>query len=502
MYAEGWRLLRRGNYISGAFEHPDEIDGWVVGFNPGDRADAMGRFAFSAASVDHAVAAARTASSGWRSTPLDERLAWVTHVADLLEAESEGLSCLLTRETGKPHWEAAEEVAGAIRACRLLSDEAPGHLSSVRVREGTAWSDARPHGIVGVVTPWTFPLLTPTLHVMSALVTGNTVVFKPSKFAPGSGQALAELIDRARLPRGVFNLVQGSGGVVGKRLVAHPDLNALLFTGSHETAAVIRRVTATRPELTTWFQTGGKGVGLVLPDADLERAVYDITVSAFVTAGQRHNSTQRVFVPASSMAQVQQALVDRARQLTIGYGFDEGVFYGPLISDAHRARYLSDLEVWEAAGHGIALRGEAIRVEGHRGYYVTPSVLVLNGQPERVPQLTGPVVVLESYDTLEQAIARHEGLDYRLATSLFTSDPEAALREVAPHLTTGCLNLNRGTIGSSLRLPGVGAGRASSGVPSDIHLLKLLTRHRAVLVDRRPTDAARYVPGSGPELSG
>jgi succinylglutamic semialdehyde dehydrogenase len=456
----------------------------------------LGRFSFSSTAVDDAVGAARDALAAWDATPVDDRAGAVRRFADLLEESGEDIAVLVTRETGKPLWESREEVTSAVRVARLLATEGPKSLRVKMLREGSAWSDMRPHGVVGIITPYVFPLVIPVLHILAALVTGNTVVFKPSKFAPGVGQAIAERVDRCRLPRGAFNMVQGSGAAVGHRVATHPGIDALLFAGSHSTATAIRRATADRPELATVFQTGGKGSAIVAGDADLERAAYDLAVSAFATTGQRHNSTARVFAVREVFDTLADRLATRSRELVIGYGFDEGVFLGPMISDAHRARCRRYTKELVADGHTPILEGGAANVEGRRGYYVRPSIHWVGSGAFLKDEPIGPIAQLYCVDDIDEAVALHERTSFRSATSLFTSDA-TLVESLSTRLSTGCINVNRGTIGSSLRLPAVGRGRSSNGIPGDLDLLTFLTLPRATLVDPRPFDASRWVPGTG-----
>lgn len=502
MLGPGSRLVRRGDYIWGSFVRPARVDGYVVGVNPGDREDVLGRFSFSSTSVDDAVGAARDAVGDWGRTPVSNRARVVTRFAELLDESSEDLSTLITRETGKPLWEAREEVSSAVRVARLLASDGPRWLRPKVLREGAAWSDPLPHGVVGVITPYTFPLLIPTLHVMAALIAGNSVVFKPSKFTPAVGQAVAERVDRCKLPRGVFNMVQGSGAAVGQRIATHPGLDALLFAGSYETARQIRRATAERPELPALYQCGGKGAALVLDDADLERAVYDLAVSAYATAGQRHNSTARVFVVRRLFDQFCERLAARAGDMTIGYGFDEGVFLGPMISDAHRTRYRKHGKALVAEGHTPIVEASNAVIEGRRGYYVRPALYWVGGASRLDDEPIGPMLQVYCVEDADEAIEVHNRMAFRLSTSLFTSLEGAPLHALAARLATGCVNVNRGTIGSSLRLPAVGQGLSANGIPADIDLLRFLATPRATLVDRRPFDASRWVQGTGPMPKG
>lgn len=497
MFGPGSRLVRRGDYVWGSFVRPARVDGYIVGVNPGDRSDVLGRFSFSSTAVDDAVGAAKDAAGAWGSRAIEDRAAVLRRYADLVEETGEDLAILITRETGKPLWESREEVASAVRVSRMLAVDGAQALAPTVLREGSAWSERRPHGVVGVITPYVFPLLIPTLHVMAALLAGNTVVFKPSKFAPGVGQSLAERLDRCRLPRGVFNLVQGSGAAVGHRITTHPGLDALLFSGSHHTAQAIRRATVDRPELPVMFQCGGKGTALVLGDADVERAAYDLSVSAFATTGQRHNSTARVIAVRSVFDQLCERLAQRANELVIGYGFDDGVFVGPLVSDAHRSRYRRLGKELVTEGHQAILEAAPATVDGRRGYYVRPAMYWVGGASQLEHEPVGPIVQMYCVDDAESGITLHNRCSARQATSVFTADLESAAA-LSSRLSTGCLNLNRGTIGSSLRLPAVGRGRASNGVTGDLDIMGFLATPQATLVDRRPFDASRWVPGTGP----
>ncbi|MBN2797597.1 MAG: aldehyde dehydrogenase family protein [Deltaproteobacteria bacterium] len=492
------RLLRRGDYIWGSFIKPERVDGYVVGVNPGDRADVLGRFAFSEGSVDDAVGAASRGSVLWRRTRLSDRAAAGRRFRDGLARFQERFAVLITRETGKPLWEARQEVIASIRAVDLLLEEGMGLLEPRILDEREARSDFRPRGVVGVITPYNLPLLLPVLHTMAALLSGNTVVFKPSKFTPGVGQGVAEVIDRCRLPRGVFNMVQGSGTGIGQRIATHPGLDALLFTGSFRTAMAIRRATFERPELPTLYQNGGKGAALVLEDCDMDRAVYETLVGAFLTAGQRHTSTARVIVHRKVFDQFCEQLVRRAAVLEVGYGFEPETFMGPVISENYRTRCRRYGRAIVARGHQALLESSNREVVGRRGFYLNPAVYWVNwenGHGFLNEEPPGPTVMIYRVNSWEEGVALHNQLIYRLSTSVFASSSNPRIEDIVTRLKTGAINLNRGTIGASLRLPSVGLGRSSNGIPSGIDLLRFLSTPRSTLVERRPFDPSQVVPG-------
>ncbi|MCB9662779.1 MAG: aldehyde dehydrogenase family protein [Alphaproteobacteria bacterium] len=490
------RLLRRGDYIWGSFVRTGPVDGYIVAVNPGDRSDVLGRFAFTVTAVDEAVGAAHEGRRAWQDTPLEDRGEIVGRFRELLDEVGENLALLITRETGKPLWESRAEVSATARAAKLLVSDGLPLLQPKVLREDTAWSERVPLGVVGVVTPFTYPLLLPSLHCLAALLAGNTVVFKPSKFAPGVGQALAELLDRCRLPRGAFNMVQGSGASVGARLVSHPGLDALLFTGSYDTACKVRAATADRPELPVLLQAGGKAAALVLADADLDLAAYEIAVSAFATAGQRHDAAARVFVDRAIFDTFCERLLARTQELVVGYGFDHGVFMGPMISDAHRKRFRAYADDLQALGHTPVLEGGTAQLDGPRGYYVRPAIYWITRDGALDAEPPGPMVQVYCVTDTDHMVSLHEQLASRVSAAIFTRDEGGAM-ELAQRLTTGAVYVNRGTSATSLRMPAVPRGRSTNGVPHGAELVRWLTSPQALLVDRRPFDGSRFVPGAG-----
>lgn len=492
------RLIRRGDYIGGCFVKPERVDGYIVGVNPGDKDDTLGRFFFSSTSVDEAVNAAARGGAAWRLAGRAERVRAVRAYRDNLHHHQDATASLITRENGKPLWEARQEVVAAIRAIDLLIEEGLALLEPRVLNEREARSDYRPRGVVGILSPYTFPLLTPTLQTSAALLSGNTVVFKPSKFTPGVGQCVAEFWDRSKLPRGAFNLIQGSGAGIGQRLATHPGLDALLVSGTYKTASAIRRATVNRPELPVLFESGGKGSAIVLEGCDLDRAVYETMVGAFLTAGQRHNSTARAIVTSSVFDAFVARLVEKAGQISVGYGADPGTFMGPVISENVRKRYRRYILALKEAGHTPLLEGGSTKVSYRKGFYVNPGVYQVHWEQEANflnEEPPGPVLLVYKVDNWQDAIALHNKLVYRISTSVFVPLNHEELPDMLSRLKTGAINLNRGSIGSSLRLPSVGLGRSSNGLPAGIDLLRFLSVPRATLVEFRPFDPNYCVPG-------
>jgi len=492
------RLVRRGDYLRGSFVKPERVDGYIVGINPGDRSDVLGRFGFSESSVELGMAAARRGFATWRRCSLAERSTALRRYREALSKEQERFAALVCRETGKPLWEARQEVVASIRVVDLLLDEGLPLLAPRVLHETDARSDALPHGVVGILVPHNLPLLHGTLQALAAMMAGNTVVMKPSKFTPGVGQGIAELMDRCRLPRGVFNLVQGSGTGIGQRLATHPGLDALVFSGAHASGATIQRALADRPELPTLFHTGGKGAALVIEGCDLQQAVYEVIVGAYLTAGQRHNSTGRVFVTKGIFDEFCEMLMRRAAMVNVGYGFADGTFMGPVVSENVRSRYRRYGRKLVAAGHTPMLEAHNLDIEERRGFYVNPALYWINGrQGQRFlhDEPPGPLLMLYKVEDWQEAVQIHNELAFRPATALFVDPEHSELTEMVRGLLTGALNINRGSIGSSQRLPAAGVGRASNAISGGVELLRFLSRPRAMLVERRPFDPNHVVPG-------
>lgn len=492
------RLLRKGDYIYGSFLKPESVDGYINGVNPGDRSDVLGRFPFSEQDVDEAIDAASLGARFWRRVNVAERANALYRFREALLHLHEHLAILITRESGKPLWEARQEVHATVRMVDVLLEDGVSMLSSQAVDEVGARMDWIPRGVVAILSPYNMPLLVPSTQSATAILSGNAVVLKPSKFTPGVGQAVADLWDRCRLPRGVFNMVEGSGSVIGQRLVVHLGVDMLLFTGSFDSAMAVRRTIFDRPELPAVYHCGGKGLAMVLDDADLDRAIYEVMVGAFLTTGQRHNSTARVIVTDAIYERFVHGLVQHTSRINVGYGFSPDTFQGPLISENLRTRYRRYSRALASKGHIPLLPAANESVETYRGFYVRPAIYEVqweNGNPFLNEEPPGPILLVYRVSSWEEAAALHNQAFYRPVTSVFLDIDSGVLPELLEVVRTGALNVNRGTLGSYLRLPRVGLGRSSNGHPDGLQLLHVLTYPRAFLLDQQPFNPTALVPG-------
>jgi succinylglutamic semialdehyde dehydrogenase len=494
-----FRLLRKGDYIFGSFLKPESVDGYINGVNPGDKSDVLGRFPFSESSVDEAVEYANIGAKTWRRTSLNDRANSLRRFREHIARHQEKLAGLITRETGKPVWEARHEVIATVRALDLFLDDGMGYLAPRVIEEIGARSDPMPRGVVAVLTPYVFPLLVPATNTAAAMLAGNAVVFKASKFTPGVGQAIAEIWDRCTIPRGVFNMIQGPGSIVGERLVRHAQTDAVLFTGSFQTASTVRRSTFERPEISVAIHSGGKGISIVLENADLDQAVYETMVGAFLTTGQRHNSTGRVFVCDKIFDAFVQKLVKQTSLLGVGYGFKPDTFMGPLISENFRTRYGRYCKALLDKGHEALTPVGPERASKRRGFYAKPAIFQVhweNGAAFLNEEPPGPILLVYRVANWEEASSLHNQALYRLSTSVFTHPQNPYLPDIRDRIQTGALNLNRGTIGASLRLASVGLGRSSNGFSTGLDLLRAVTYSRAQLLEGRPLEPSAMLPGT------
>ena len=493
------RLVRKGDYVYGSFIRPEAVDGYINGVNPGDRSDILGRFCFSEASVDDAVEHARVAARLWRRVGLNDRAATVRRFRGAIGRFRERVVGLITRETGKPMWQARREVIETLKMLDHVLDAGLACLAPNVVESIAGRNDAIPRGVVALLCPFNYPCLIPATHSATALLAGNTVVYKPSKFAPGVGQLIAELWDQCKLPRGVVNMVQGSGSGVGKRLITHNAIDALVVAGGFNTAMDVRRQVFERPELPVLYLSGGKGVALVFEGGEVDRAVYEVMTGAFLSTGQRHDNTARAIVHAAVWDEFVDKLVTQTQRLRLGYGFDNAVFMGPLISENSRSRFRRYGRAVASKGHDVLLEGVSRTKLSRRGFYVTPAIYNVNwrgGSAFLNEEPPGPTLLLYKVDSTDEAIALHNQARYRLACSLFPKPGDSGLPDIVDRLRTGSLFLNRSTTHSILPLEAVGLGRSSNGWAGGLGLLRVLTYPRSQVAETQAFDASHALPGT------
>lgn len=392
----------------------------------------------SAADVDRAVRSARRAMADWSATPLEKRVAVARRIAAALRERSETLTRLISREVGMPVRLAARiQVGGPVAAWESFAQLAEALEWETRI--GHSLVQQVPVGVVACITPWNYPLHQVTAKVAPALLAGCTVVLKPSELAPSSAFLLAQAIEQAGVPAGVFNLVHGTGPEVGEALVRHPEVDMVSFTGSTRAG---QRIAALAGEgiKRVALELGGKSAALVLPGADLSAAVKATLAGCFLNSGQTCSATTRLLVPRGLHDDAAALLREGVAAYRLGDPADAATRLGPLISAAQQQRVLDMI--------GQALREGATRLGPEatlppQGFFVAPTVLG-DVRPDMAiarEEVFGPVLVLMAYDGVEEGIALVNGTDYGLAASVWGPTPTAALA-VARRLRAGQVDVN------------------------------------------------------------
>lgn len=392
----------------------------------------------SRADVDAAVQAARAAFDGWSATPLAERVAAVRRVAAALRERSDAIARVISREVGMPAKLSARIQAGApIAAWDLYAEQATQLEWEQRI--GHSLVQQVPVGVVACITPWNYPLHQVTGKVAPALLAGCTVVLKPSELAPSSAFLLAEAIEQAGLPAGVFNLVHGSGPEVGEALVTHPDVDMVSFTGSTRAGQRIASLAAGDIKRVA-LELGGKSAAVVLPGADLQAAVKATLGSCFLNSGQTCSATTRLLVPRAQARQAAQLAADLVPAWAMGDPADATTRLGPLISAAQREKVRGMVHAAIAEGAELVTRDGPLPPQG---FFFPPTVM-----DQVTPQMAiareevfGPVLVLMPYDDIDDAVAIANGTDYGLAATVWGETPQAAL-PVARRLRAGQVDVN------------------------------------------------------------
>jgi succinylglutamic semialdehyde dehydrogenase len=493
----------RGNFIEGRFVVPTDPQGEWVSRSPADFTDELGKISYSYTAVGEAVTAARRAFPAWKRKAVAERAELLKKYQAILKRREDEIAEILAREVGKPLWESKTEVTTMINKVDVTLNESMRlveELQIPKIMEGTdGVARYRPLGVMAVIGPFNFPGHLPNGHIIPALATGNTVVFKPSEKAPIVGQIMAECFQEAGFPAGVFNLLQGEKEV-GRRLCVHEDVNGVLFTGSYEVGTRIKQDTLLQHWKLLALEMGGKNAAIVWKDTDLDFAVHETLFGAYVTCGQRCSATSRIIVHRSLLDRFVERFHERAKAFAIGHPL-ENPFMGPLVESASVDRYMKFLGIASREGCDIIMHGKSLEL-AHPGYYVTPSICVVRdstveGARKSVYQQTelfGPNVAIMAVDEVEQAIALSNVTQYGLVASVFTRD-QAVYTKCWEGLEAGLINLNRSTVGASSRLPFGGLKKSGNHFPTALPSTHYCTYPVASLETLEPKPVNPVSPG-------
>ncbi len=396
-----------------------------------------------AADVDAAVAAAKEAFGPWSQTSVDDRAKLLARVTEGLLARQNEIAATISAEMGMPFAQAnVIQVGLPARTWASMADLAGSYQFEERVNNSLVVRE--PIGVVGAITPWNYPLHQVSGKVAPALAVGCTVVLKPSEVAPLSAYLLADILEDAGLPPGVFNLVSGTGPVVGEAICAHSDVDMVSFTGSTAAGRRVAQVGAETIKRVT-LELGGKSPFIILDDADLDQAVSHGAAGCLLNSGQTCSALTRMLVPRDRLDEAEQLAKAAFESSRLGDPLDPETTLGPLVSAAQRDRVVDYVGVGMAEGAKLVTGGVEPPEGLDRGYFVRPTVFsdVEPGMRIAQEEVFGPVLVIQPYDSEDDAVRIANDTVYGLAGGVFSSDPDRALR-VARRMRTGQVEVNGG----------------------------------------------------------
>jgi len=414
--------------------------------------------------VNHAVDSAEEAFDSWSRTPPPQRAKILYRAARLLEERKEELARLMTIENGKVLPEARGDVQEAIDMAYYAAGEGRrlfGETTPSELPNKFCMTVRRPIGVVGLITPFNFPLAIPAWKIMPALVSGNTMVLKPSSDTPLLAVELIKILSHAGVPGGIINLVTGVGGEAGAALVKSRKVKAISFTGSLETGKWILSESGKDMKRIS-LELGGKNPIIVMDDAKIDLAVDGVLWGAFGTTGQRCTAASRVIVEEKVLPEFQRKLILRAKGLKVGSGLDESVDMGPLINGGQLAKVERYVQIGLDQGARLALGGS--RINTLPGYFFLPTIFTDVTADMRIAQeeIFGPVLSLIRAEDLEQAIEMANSVPYGLSSSIYTENIKNAFQAIE-QLDAGITYVNAPTIGAEIHLPFGGVKATGNG---------------------------------------
>lgn len=454
------------NFIDGQW---CEGQATLANHSPSDISDLIGDYhQASTEQTLQAIQAARAAQPQWAAIGLEARQQALMAIGDELIARKQELGELLSREEGKPLAEGIGEVNRSGQFFHYYAGEVLRQMgeTAASVRAGVDIEVHRePVGVVGIITPWNFPMATAAWKIAPALAFGNAVVFKPANLVPASAWALTEIISRQQLPAGTFNLVMGSGASVGETLVQSADIDALTFTGSLQTGRRVAVATAGNL-VRCQLEMGSKNALVVMDDADLELAVDCALNGAFFGTGQKCTASSRLIVCDAIHDRFVEALRLRMRQLKVGHALHAGSQIGPVAEARQLEQNLEYLRLGQAEGATLIEGGERLHLETD-GYYMRPALFIDSRNDMRInrEEVFGPIACVIRVSGFEEAVATLNDTEYGLTAGIITQ----SLRHASAfkrRAQTGCVMVNLPTAGTDYHVP-FGGRKASSFGPRE-----------------------------------
>jgi aldehyde dehydrogenase (NAD+) len=446
--------MQTGSYINGKWIQP-KSSRLVRNTNPADF-EVIAEFpAATAEDVQNAIEAAQVGCKVWKKTPGPERGRVLWRAADIARQRADEIARMLTREEGKVLKEAKGEVMKGISLLEFYAGEGfrmQGKTLPSEARDTFTYTIRRPLGVVGLIAPWNFPWAIPVWKSAPALAAGNAVILKPAELTPATSSLLTEIYEQAGLPPGVFNMVVGSGSVVGEAMVHSPVLRAISFTGSNEVGGALYAKAAQRGAKVT-CEMGGKNAVIVMPDADLDKAAIAIHGGAFGSTGQRCTATSRVIAAPSIKDALLERLVEGAKKIKVGSGLDETVDMGPAVDQNQFKTDWDYIKIGQEEGARLVLGGNR-PAHLSTGYFVEPTIFDNVTPNMRIfkEEIFGPVLSISTARNLEEALAFANNVEYGLTTSIFSENIDTIMNFIED-VETGMVHVNEPTIGGEAQLP-------------------------------------------------
>ncbi|MHB2019868.1 MAG: aldehyde dehydrogenase family protein [Candidatus Xenobia bacterium] len=486
MQQVGLRTYR--NFINGTWV--ESASGkYVDNVNPADTRDVIGRVPLStAAEVNAAVEAAEAAREGWNALPAPKRGDILFQAVRIMEARKPELARMLTREEGKILPEALGEVQKAINVLEYIAGEGRrigGYSRASEMPSTFCYTVRVPLGVCALVTPWNFPVAIPVWKIGPALLSGNTVVFKPATLTPDCAVQVVEIFQEAGVPAGVLNLVLGAGREVGEALVAHPAVKAISFTGSNEVGMKLYHQAATR-HIKTQCEMGGKNPLVVLADADLALAAEATAQGAFGSTGQRCTATSRAIVEASVADKFVELVLKKAQAVKVGNGLESGINMGPSVDEGQMSKVLEYIAVGQQEGAKMLVGGRRVS-DGDlaHGCFVAPTIFDHVKPEMRIAreEIFGPVLSIIRVPDFDAAMQAANGVEYGLTSSIYTRDVGSIFRFI-DRIETGITHVNSPTMGGEAQFPF--GGMKATGVghrEMNEEAIDFFTEMKAVYID-------------------
>ncbi len=490
----------KGDYINGRFITNERVDDEFSKKSPSDFKDEVIDIRCNYENVDRAVESAHNAFREWSELDYDVRKKAVLRIRDVFADNQDRIAEVISRETGKPLWESKGEAKAMLAKFDVTLEHSMKLIEEHKIENALPGVDGyiryKPRGVFVVLGPFNFPGHLPNGHIVPALITGNTLVFKPSELTPATGQLYAELVAKADLPPGVFNMVQGLAET-GKKLVDHDRVDGVLFTGSYDVGLKIKEKTMTHYWKMLALEMGGKNAAVVWDDADMNKAIYENLVGCFVTAGQRCSCTSRIILHKKIADQFIDKFYESAKKIKIGHWAEEDVFMGPLIDEGAVEKYIRFQEIGLRENAERLMRGKVLELK-NKGNYVTPSIMRVKDFNKKsvyqTNEIFGPNVAFYTVDDFDQAMEINNCTGFGLVTSVFTKNKEL-YNQAVKRAKVGLVNWNRTTNGASSKLPFGGMGKSGNDRPTAFFAVFYCTVPVASLEDHTEFDPNNQMTG-------